>query len=170
VRFDAYLWVPTKAGYVSRADKPKVDCILCSIRDKDPRVRSLEVWRDETNIAVLNLYPYNPGHLMVFPKRHVLELSELDEEEALCLFRSVNLAVRALKSCYSPKGYNIGFNVGEASGASIAHLHAHVVPRYGNELGFIDIIGGAKVLVEDPADHVEKISKAFGEAQMEVER
>jgi len=154
---------------VRRADKPNVKCILCSIRDRDARVKSLEVWRDETSIAVLNLYPYNPGHLMVFPRRHVVELCELDDEEALSLFGSMNLAVRALKSCYSPKGYNIGFNIGEVSGASIPHLHAHVVPRYGNELGFIDIIGGAKVLIENPPEYVEKLSRAFEKAQREVE-
>lgn len=169
MRFDAYLWIPTKAAYVRRADKPNVECILCSIRDRDARVKSLEVWRDETSIAVLNLYPYNPGHLMVFPRRHVVELCELDDEEALSLFGSMNLAVRALKSCYSPKGYNIGFNIGEVSGASIPHLHAHVVPRYGNELGFIDIIGGAKVLIENPPEYVEKLSRAFEKAQREVE-
>ncbi len=169
MRFDAYLWIPRKAAYVRRADKPTVECILCCIRDGDARVKSLEVWRDETSIAVLNLYPYNPGHLMVFPRRHVVELCELGEEEALSLFGSMNLAVRALKSCYSPKGYNIGFNIGEVSGASIPHLHAHIVPRYGNELGFIDIIGGAKVLIENPPEYVEKLSRAFEKAQREVE-
>jgi ATP adenylyltransferase len=154
---------------VRRTDKPQVDCILCSIRDKDARVRSLEVWRDEASIALLNLYPYNPGHLMVFPQRHIVELCELEEGEALNLFGSINLAVRALKLCYSPKGYNIGFNIGEVSGASIPHLHAHIVPRYGNELGFIDNIGGAKVLIESPSDYVEKLSKAFEKAEKEAD-
>ena len=164
MEFKSYLWIPTKAGYVRGKDKPDVECILCSIRDRDPDVRSLEVWRNEGNIAVLNLYPYNPGHLMIFPHRHVIEPSELTDEEAVELFTSLNLAVQVLKNRYNPKGFNIGFNIGEVSGASIAHLHAHVVPRYGNELGFIDIIGGAKVLIENPESYQDEIRRAFDQA------
>ena len=161
MKFDSYLWIPTKAGYVRGEEKPEVECILCSIRDRDPKVRSLEVWRDGGNVAVLNLYPYNPGHVMIFPMRHVEELSDLRETEFVGLMQALNLAVDVLKSRYSPKGFNIGFNIGPVSGASIAHLHAHVVPRYGSELGFIDILGGAKVLVENPASYVEDVRKAF---------
>jgi ATP adenylyltransferase len=167
VKFDSYLWIPSKAGYVRGQDKPNVDCILCSIRDRDPRVRSLEVWRDEGNVAVLNLYPYNPGHIMVFPARHMEELSDLEEAEALGLMGAIRLAVDVLKERYTPKGFNIGFNLGPVSGASIAHLHAHVVPRYRSELGFIDIIGGAKVMVEDPAAMVDEVRKSYEKLSVE---
>ncbi len=153
--------MPSKAGYVRDDDKPKVKCILCSIRDKDPNMRSLEVWRDDSVIAVLNLYPYNPGHLLVFPQKHVLELSELGQDEMPRLWRAINLAVDVIKKCYNPAGYNVGFNIGRVSGASIGHLHAHVVPRYAKEMGFIDIIGGAKILVEDPTSYQLKVSEAF---------
>jgi ATP adenylyltransferase len=165
LKFDSYLWIPSKAGYLRRDGKPKVDCILCSIRDHDDRVRSLEVWRGEATIAVLNLYPYNPGHLMVFPQRHVLELSELEADEVAQLVGSINLAVKVLKDAYSPHGFNIGFNIGQSSGASIPHLHAHVVPRYDSELGFVDIIGGAKVLIEDPSSYQERVTEAFRRAK-----
>lgn len=161
LHFDSYLWIPTKAGYVRGDEKPEVACILCSIRDRDPRVRSLEVWRGAGNVAVLNLYPYNPGHLMVFPERHVVELGELADDEARTLLLAVNLCVRVLKERYAPKGFNVGFNIGDVSGASIDHLHAHVVPRYGSELGFIDIIGGAKIMIENPESHLEELRREF---------
>ncbi len=167
MEFESYLWIPTKAGYVRGEEKPDVDCILCSIRDEDSRVKSLEVWRNENDIAVLNLYPYNPGHLMVFPQRHVIEPSDLTDEEMLQFFLSINLAIKVLKGRYAPKGFNIGFNIGEVSGASIPHLHAHVVPRYGSELGFVDIIGGAKVLIENPETYLEEMKAAFEAAQRE---
>ncbi len=161
MKFDSYLWIPTKAGYVRGQNKPDVECILCSIRDRDPKVRSLEVWRDDGNIAVLNLYPYNPGHIMVFPTRHVEELSELADTEAEALFNALELAIDVLKERYSPKGFSIGLNLGPMSGASIAHLHAHVVPRYESELGFIDIVGGAKVMVEDPETMADELQKVY---------
>jgi ATP adenylyltransferase len=164
LEFDSYLWIPTKAGYVKGEEKPKVECILCSIRDLNPDVKSLEVHRDRGCISVLNLYPYNPGHLMVFPERHVLEPSELNREEALNLFDSINLAMRVLRERYDPRGFNVGYNIGDSSGASISHLHAHVVPRYASELGFVDIIGGSKILIEDPSTYVEEIKNDFRRA------
>ena len=168
MEFNSYLWIPTKAGYVKGGEKPDVECILCSIRDRDPDVKSLEVWRDRGCIIVLNLYPYNPGHLMVFPERHVLDPSELDREEALSMFHSTNLAMGVLRHRYSPRGFNVGYNVGDCSGASIPHLHAHVVPRYASELGFVDIIGGSKVLIEDPNSYLEEMRDAFRNAEKEV--
>lgn len=167
MQFEDHLWIPTKVAYVRGDEKPKVDCILCSIRDGDPRVRSLEVWRNNGMIAVLNLYPYNPGHLMVFPYRHVFEPSELKDEEVTQLFASINMAIHVLKKCYSPKGFNIGFNIGKVSGASIPHLHAHIVPRYDNELGFIDVIGGSRIIIENPETYQKKIHDAFMEIQGE---
>jgi ATP adenylyltransferase len=164
LEFKSHLWIPSKAGYVRGSEKPVVECILCSIRDRDPNVKSLEVHRDRECITVLNMYPYNPGHLMVFPERHVIEPADLDREEALNLFDSINLAMRVLRERYQPGGFNVGYNIGNSSGASIPHLHAHVVPRYSSELGFVDIIGGSKVLIEDPNTYEEEIRRGFEEA------
>jgi len=164
LEFESHLWIPTKVGYVRGSEKPDVECILCSIRDRDPDVKSLEVHRDRGCVTVLNLYPYNPGHLMVFPKRHVLEPADLDHEEALDLFDSINLAMGVLRERYRPRGFNVGYNIGDCSGASIPHLHAHVVPRYSSELGFVDIISGSKVLIEDPNTYVEEIRRGFEKA------
>ena len=90
------------------------------------------------------------------------ELSEITSSEVASLFDAMNLAIRVLKKKYSPRGFNVGFNIGEVSGASIPHLHAHVVPRYGHELGFIDIVGASKVLIDNPETYVEDLKKEFG--------
>jgi ATP adenylyltransferase len=163
VEFKSHLWIPTKVGYVKGSEKPDVECILCSIRDRDPNVKSLEVYRDRGCVTVLNMYPYNAGHLMVFPERHVLEPADLDHGEAVDLFDSINLAMRVLRKRYHPGGFNVGYNIGDCSGASIPHLHAHVVPRYSSEIGFVDIIAGSKVLIEDPNTYVKEIRKVFEE-------
>ncbi len=99
-------------------------------------------------MVVLNKYPYNPGHLMVVPTRHVESLVELNEAEIAYLFNKVAAVINLLKKVYNPPGFNIGVNIGENSGASIKHLHVHVVPRYRSELGFMEVIGGARVLIE----------------------
>jgi len=161
LKFDSYLWIPSKAAYVKGDAKPQVECVLCAIRDRDERVKALEVWRGKLSVVVLNLYPYNPGHVMVFPKRHVEALRELGEDEALDIFRTVNLSITSLRHLYQPQGFNVGINIGSAAGASIEHLHIHVVPRYNSELGFVDIIGGGKVMIEDPERYLERMRDAF---------
>lgn len=98
---------------------------------------------------------------MVFPKRHVEALEELGEDEALDIFRTVNLSITSLRHLYRPQGFNVGINIGSAAGASIEHLHIHVVPRYNSELGFVDIIGGGKVMIEDPERYLERVRDAF---------
>lgn len=155
VRFPSYILVPEKADYV-RGERPKVDCILCAIARGDPAVESLVVYRGGGFMVVLNKYPYNPGHLMVFPERHVEGIEDLNGEEVKQLFTLVQKAVRLLKEVYNPHGFNIGVNQGRAAGASIQHLHVHVVPRYLGELSFIDLTG-SRVIVENLKTTLEKL-------------
>jgi ATP adenylyltransferase len=117
-------------------------------------------------IASLNLYPYNPGHLIVFPERHVLDIRELSDQETLRFLSLTKICMEVLDKLYQPQGYNLGCNIGAVSGASIIHLHQHIVPRYPRELGLIDIIGGARVIVEDPTATREKLISAFEERGM----
>jgi ATP adenylyltransferase len=143
-------------------DKKKSDgCILCSIAKKDKDVVNLMVAETRQTVICVNKFPYNSGHLLIFPKRHIIDYRDFHEEEELEIHRFLRTSLDVLDSIYSPSGYNFGYNTGEFSGASIAHLHMHVIPRYRNELGFIDIIGGAKILVEDPTDTMKKLKKAF---------
>lgn len=99
-------------------------------------------------MVVLNLYPYNPAHMMIAPSRHITKFIELTKEEIIHLFRIVQGLQNLLDYLYNPKGYNLGMNQGREAGASIEHLHFHLVPRYVNELGYIDIIGNTRVVVE----------------------
>ncbi len=144
-----HLFSTNKLSYI-RGEKPFIDCILCAIRDKSPEVESLEIFRDDDFIASLNLYPYNPGHLMIFPARHVVNLDELSGAEALKMHTLLVKSISVLTHEFSPTGFNIGFNIGNGSGASISHIHKHIVPRYGNEAGFLDVLSGTRIFVTDP--------------------
>jgi len=157
------LFVPNKIDYAKGKKRPKVECILCAIVSGDDQVEKLEVYESELFIVSLNLYPYTPGHLMVFPKRHIVDIRELTNQEIIQLHTVENLCMNVLDKLYSPDGYNIGYNIGNAAGASIQHLHLHIVPRYPRELGFIDIIGGAKIVVEDPNRTQQRLREAFPE-------
>ncbi len=152
--------VPSKGEYV-KGKRPDVDCILCALLKHDERVTDTLLWEGEKFAIALNLYPYNPGHVMIFPKRHITSLEELTKEEALEFFLLTAKAEGILKKIYNPCGFNIGFNLGPCSGASISHIHLHIVPRYKNELSFMDVLGGAKVIVEDPVLTKERLKKEF---------
>ena len=145
--------------YVQGKTKPKVDCILCAVRDNDQRVVTLKVYDDELIFISLNLYPYNPGHVMIIPNRHVASFLELTREEIIHINRTIQGIQLLLDDLYSPKGYNIGINQGIIAGASIEHIHIHIVPRYGAELGFIDIVGKTRVVVEGLDSVKRKLTK-----------
>ncbi|MHA1605999.1 MAG: HIT family protein [Candidatus Freyarchaeota archaeon] len=147
VRFPHYILIPEKGEYV-RGKRPDVDCIFCAIAREDPKVPSKLVYKNKDFMVLLNIYPYNPGHLMVAPVKHVENLEELNEEEIKGLFVLVQRSIKLLREVYNPHGFNIGINQGKAAGASINHLHVHVVPRYLGELGFIDL-SGSRIIVEN---------------------
>lgn len=155
------LFVPNKMAYAKGKNRPDVACILCSIVEKDVKVERLEVHRTELFTISLNLYPYSPGHLIIFPKRHIEDLREMTPNEVLGIHNLQCLCFEVLSEAYQPPGFNVGFNMGEASGASIPHLHLHVVPRYKRELGFMDVIGGSRIIIEDPNITQENLQLLF---------
>jgi len=154
------IFVPSKGEYV-RGKRPKVECILCSIVKADPKVTNLEVFRSKSFIIAVNLYPYNPGHLMIFPYQHIEEIEKLSLSEVEELHKLTVVSLKILKNIYQPHGFNIGYNLGKGSGASIEHLHLHIVPRYENELSFIDVLSGLKVIVEEPKDTMQKLKNEY---------
>jgi len=157
-----HLFVPGKREYIHQR-KLLPGCILCGILKYSPDVVNLTIYKSKLFSISLNLYPYNPGHLMIFPNRHIVDPRELTANEVKELHRLQNLALTILEEIYQPRGFTIGYNVREASGASIKHLHMHIVPRYYNELGFLDIIGGSKIIVEDPNETKLKLQAAFAQ-------
>lgn len=158
-----YLFNTDKLKYV-KGDKPKVDCILCAIRDGHPDVQNFEVARRDNFIISVNLYPFNPGHLMIFPQRHIENLHDLADQEALSLHRLLTVTINILADEFRPDGFNVGYNLGHNSGASIPHLHLHVVPRYNNEVGFMDVLAGTRLVVSDPAESRDRLRKRFAES------
>ena len=144
------LWTPYRMTYLAESpmkrDNAKPEEPFTDI----PRMsdeEGLVVARGELVYAVLNLYPYNPGHLMVVPYRRVSELEDLTGEESAELMAFMQKAIRVIKSVSRPHGFNVGLNLGTSAGGSLAeHLHVHVVPRWGGDANFITIIGGSKVI------------------------
>lgn len=150
--------MPHKKGYV-RGDRPKVECILCSVARKDPQVVNLRVAGDRHVFITMNLFPYNPGHIMIVPRRHILDPRARTRAERESMDRWTHRVLDLLDELFAPAGYNVGYNVGLSSGASIEHLHLHIVPRFRNEIGFIDVIGGSRVHVDDPRVTLETLKE-----------
>jgi len=154
------LFIPSKVKYV-RGEKPRVDCILCAVMERDKKVQSLEICRTKRFCICSNLYPYSPGHIMIFPLRHIEDIRDLNQTEAMELFKLEKRAMNVLDEIYKPHGYNIGYNIGDSSGNSIKHLHLHIVPRYRNELGFVDIISETRIIVDNPKENLPRLRRLF---------
>lgn len=155
-----HLFNTEKIKYVG-GKKPNMGCILCAIRDHDPEVEVLEVFRTSDFIVTVNLYPFNPGHLMIFPVRHVQNLEDLSDHEALEIHHLTVKTLSFLKEEFNPSGFNVGFNQGKWSGASIDHIHQHIVPRFPNEIGFLDVLADTRVMVIDPREIMERMRRRF---------
>jgi ATP adenylyltransferase len=151
-----------KMAYIK--GKHPAGCILCMIRDRNPDVVDLSIWRDELFIVSVNLYPYNPGHLLVYPMRHVEDVRELTGVEEARLAGLQRSLLDLLDRACSPHAYNIGFNMGPAAGASINHLHLHIIPRYPRETGIADLIAGKRVLVEDPRETTRRLRELVSQS------
>ncbi len=144
------LWTPHRMVYIQGENKPatptSTDCPFCTVQDVDDRA-GLIVRRSELAYAVLNLYPYSPGHVLVCPYRHVADYTELTIEEAAAVADLTKQAMRAIRRASAPDGFNLGINQGSAAGAGIAaHLHEHVVPRWAGDTNFLPVIGRTKAL------------------------
>jgi ATP adenylyltransferase len=158
------LWTPHRMAYVAPTgvDAPGGSgCPFCAMEDMDP-ADSLVVARGEHCFVVLNLHPYNPGHLMVLPLRHVAELEELTADEAAELMTLTQHAIRVLKSVSGPHAFNVGLNLGGVAGGSLAdHLHQHVVPRWSGDANFITVVGGTKTLPQLLGDTRQLLADAW---------
>ena len=155
------LWTPHRMAYIAGGDRKEGGCPFCEAPGL-PEAESLVVARGELVYAVLNLYPYNPGHLLVCPYRHVADYTDLDEAETVELAAFTRRAMRVIRQASSPHGFNIGMNQGAVAGAGIAaHLHQHVVPRWGGDANFMPIIGRTKVLPQLLGDTRELLAKAW---------
>ncbi|GAA2314522.1 HIT domain-containing protein [Nonomuraea roseoviolacea subsp. roseoviolacea] len=160
------LWTPHRMAYIKGEGKPSGTgagdgCPFDAI----PRMSDedgLVVARGEVVYAVLNLYPYNSGHLMVVPYRHVSDYDELDRAEVLELGEFTQRALRALRKASGAQGFNVGLNLGDVAGAGIAaHLHQHVVPRWGGDTNFMPVVARTKVLPQLLRDTRDLLASAW---------
>jgi ATP adenylyltransferase len=155
------LWTPHRLAYIRPSEPLGEGCPFCAMPGLPPE-EGLVVAQEERCYVVLNLHPYNPGHLMVVPKRHVAELEELDGEEAGQLMSMTQHAIRVLKSVSGPHAFNVGLNLGGVAGGSLAdHLHQHVVPRWSGDANFITVVGGTKMLPQLLVDTREMLAEAW---------
>ncbi|MCX7906536.1 MAG: HIT domain-containing protein [Bacteroidetes bacterium] len=145
------LFSPWRSRYIAsfKEGSGSRDCIFCEAPQRPDSPENLIVWRGERVFLVLNLYPYNSGHLMAVPFRHVDSLLQLEEAELLELWCAARLAIRALDALMQPHGYNVGMNLGRVAGAGIEdHVHLHVVPRWHGDTNFMPVLGEVKVISE----------------------
>ena len=155
------MWSPWRSEYVARAGDDG-ECFLCAhLEDTDDAANGV-LWRGERVFVVLNAYPYNSGHVMVAPKRHVGNFGEVEKAELHELMETTQRAVSLLGEALGPDGYNAGMNLGKIAGAGApGHLHVHVVPRWGGDTNFMPVVGETKVLPEMLADTYAKLRPLF---------
>ena len=144
----SHIWAPWRMEYIEKADM-NGDCIFCSARDDNEDDERYVLYRGARCFIILNRYPYTSGHLMVVPYRHLSEIEDLSAEEMSELMSLTRKSIAALKSAYSPQGFNIGINIGGVAGAGIKdHIHHHIVPRWGGDTNFMSVVSDVRVLPE----------------------
>jgi ATP adenylyltransferase len=158
------LFRPWRMAYVSgpKTGAGPGSCFLCEAVASTDDAANLVVFRGERAIVLLNRYPYNSGHVMVVPKRHIGDLEALDEQERAAIMELVTKTVVALKAEMAPDGCNVGLNLGRAAGAGAPdHLHVHAVPRWNGDTNFMPVLGDTMVLPEALEATREKLARRF---------
>jgi ATP adenylyltransferase len=154
-----YLWAPWRMDYISR--KKKKECFFCkNLEEKESRKKLILV-QGESAFVVMNKYPYNNGHLMIVPKRHTVDLEQLDNNELKELFDLLKTSIRVLNSSLRPHGFNIGMNIGKVGGAGEDHLHIHLVPRWTGDTNFMPVIGETKIISQYLEETYQKLHSVF---------
>jgi ATP adenylyltransferase len=162
------LWSPWRSAYIeSFKDKKQTEdtesLFTSLLKDRDDKKNYL-LYRGKHCFIIMNLYPYNSGHLMIVPNREIKGLEEMTAEEKLEMLKLLELSMKALDKAMKPHGYNIGANIGKAAGAGIEnHLHFHIVPRWVGDTNFMPVLNDIKVVSEEMEKTYEKLKKAIEE-------
>jgi ATP adenylyltransferase len=152
---------PWRQAYVTSADAPKA-CVLCAALERAESAESLVVHVAAHCFVVMNLYPYNSGHVMVSPRRHVGRLGDASAEELSEMMSLARRLEAALGEVYKPDGMNVGMNLGRAAGAGVAdHIHLHVVPRWVGDTNFISVLAETRVIPEDAVQACRRLRAVF---------
>ncbi len=157
------LWAPWRMKYIEGVDTSKKEgCIFCTKPGENDDAANYIVHRGTTCFVILNIFPYNNGHVMVIPYRHTASLTDLSPEERLELVDLTEITMSAIRDVMRPDGFNVGINFGRAAGAGIdEHMHVHIVPRWNGDTNFMPVIGCTKVICESPEDTLNKLKPAI---------
>jgi len=152
------LWAPWRINYIS--GKKQKGCLFCRV--KRGAQKDHLIFKTPFNMVMLNIYPYNNGHLLIAPCRHIRDISQLREEEILDLFRCLKKAKALLQKVLKPQGYNIGFNLTRSAGAGITgHLHLHVVPRWIGDTNFMPVVSNTKIISQSLDELAQRLKNAY---------
>lgn len=161
------LWSPWRSNYIQsfKNKSDKEECVFCSVPKLDiSDDESLVVYKSKLCYVMLNLFPYNSGHLLIIPYRHISDLEDLTEEEFSEITKLLTLSKKILTKTMKPHGFNIGANLGKAAGAGIdQHIHFHIVPRWNGDTNFMPALGEVKVISQDLLETKRDLMKAFEE-------
>ena len=154
------IWAPWRMEYIQM--KKADGCILCEEPRQDSDATNHILFRGDKNFVIMNSYPYNSGHLMVVPYRHIATLEELTDEERNEHFDIVSRGIKVLRQVFSPAGFNLGINIGKVAGAGIEdHVHTHIVPRWQGDTNFMPVISDVRVVPEALAETYKKLRGKF---------
>jgi len=154
------LWAPWRIQYVTRPKE--TGCILCQKSKENKDETNFILHRSQNNFIILNAFPYNPGHLMIAPYRHIANLQDLSDAEITDHFNLVKKSLALLKEILNPDGFNIGLNIGKVAGAGIEeHLHTHIVPRWQGDVNFMPVLSNTRVISEELAATYKKLRVAI---------
>jgi len=160
------LWAPWRINYVSSKIKVK-GCIFC--RAKRNIFNDYVIFKTKRSICLLNIYPYNNGHLLVSPLRHVADIDLLSAEEILDMFKCLKRAKGLLRKVLKPQGYNLGFNLGRLAGAGITgHLHLHIVPRWVGDTNFMPALNNTRVISQSLKELSKRLKNADGSRKLKI--
>lgn len=154
------LWAPWRVEYI-QGEKPK-GCILCESPKDECAINNLCLYKGESNFIIMNKYPYNPGHLMVAPYRHIATPEEFTGTELDEHYMLVQRCLRVLREAFKPHGFNIGMNLGKVAGAGIAeHCHTHIVPRWEGDANFMPVLANTRVISESMGAVYNRLKDRF---------
>jgi len=160
------LWSPWRSKYIqSFKDEPEAESdksLFTRISNENRDKENYLLYRGKTCFIIMNLYPYNSGHLMIVPYKEAKDLSELDKETRLELFEMIDLGLKILTDALKPHGFNIGANLGRVAGAGVDnHVHFHIVPRWNGDTNFMPVLNDVKVISEAMNETYEKLKKSL---------
>ena len=154
------IWAPWRIKYI-QMEKAE-GCILCDKPRQNNDTLNYILHRGDKNFIIMNTYPYNPGHLMIAPYRHIANLEELTDGELHEHFEIVSRSIKVLRQIFNPTGFNIGINIGRVAGAGIEeHVHTHIVPRWQGDTNFMPVVSNVRVVPQALAETYEKLRGKF---------